>query len=80
MQDVEAANQESSGSEATLGESLQSLDVEIGSDDGHDDDGEYILSFAISERYIAVWRIDGSKKTVSQLCSRNGTPCYLLRS
>ncbi|RVW99095.1 hypothetical protein CK203_018993 [Vitis vinifera] len=26
------------------------------------DDGEYILSSAIGERYIAVWRIDGSKK------------------
>ena len=26
------------------------------------DDGEYILSFAIGERYIAVWRIDGSEK------------------
>ena len=26
------------------------------------DDGEYILSSAIGERYIAVWRIDGSEK------------------
>ena len=24
------------------------------------DDGEYILSFAIGDRYIAVWRIDGA--------------------
>jgi E3 ubiquitin-protein ligase HUWE1 len=35
--DVEAVSQESSGSGATLGESLRSLDVEIGSADGHDD-------------------------------------------
>ncbi|XWS25402.1 hypothetical protein CRYUN_Cryun27aG0065300 [Craigia yunnanensis] len=38
--DVEAVSQESSGSGATLGESLRSLDVEIGSADGHDDGGE----------------------------------------
>ncbi|XVE55632.1 hypothetical protein DITRI_Ditri03aG0174200 [Diplodiscus trichospermus] len=37
---VEAASQESSGSGATLGGSLRSLDVEIGSADGHDDAGE----------------------------------------
>lgn len=35
--DVEAVSQESSGSGATLGESLRSLDVEIGSADGHDE-------------------------------------------
>lgn len=38
--DVEAVSQASSGSGATLGESLRSLDVEIGSADGHDDGGE----------------------------------------
>jgi E3 ubiquitin-protein ligase HUWE1 len=38
--DVEAVSQESSESGATLGESLRSLDVEIGSADGHDDGGE----------------------------------------
>ncbi|KAJ9671214.1 hypothetical protein PVL29_027279 [Vitis rotundifolia] len=40
VQDVEAVSQESSGSGATLGESLRSLDVEIVSADGHDDGGE----------------------------------------
>ncbi|KAL8225466.1 hypothetical protein R6Q57_018023 [Mikania cordata] len=35
--DVEAVSQGSSGSGATLGESLRSLDVEIGSADGHDE-------------------------------------------
>ncbi|KAK1293151.1 E3 ubiquitin-protein ligase UPL2 [Acorus calamus] len=38
--DVEAVSQESGGSGATLGESLRSLEVEIGSADGHDDGGE----------------------------------------
>ncbi|KAK9930153.1 hypothetical protein M0R45_027205 [Rubus argutus] len=37
VRDVEAVSQESGGSGATLGESLRSLDVEIGSADGHDD-------------------------------------------
>ncbi|XP_062098638.1 E3 ubiquitin-protein ligase UPL2-like [Humulus lupulus] len=37
VRDVEAISQESGGSGATLGESLRSLDVEIGSADGHDD-------------------------------------------
>ncbi|XP_042494478.1 E3 ubiquitin-protein ligase UPL2-like isoform X2 [Macadamia integrifolia] len=40
VRDVEAVSQESSGSGATLGESLRSLEVEIGSADGHDDGGE----------------------------------------
>ncbi|KAK4274192.1 hypothetical protein QN277_017456 [Acacia crassicarpa] len=40
VRDVEAVSQESSGSGATFGESLRSLDVEIGSVDGHDDGGE----------------------------------------
>lgn len=40
IRDVEAVSQASSGSGATLGESLRSLDVEIGSADGHDDGGE----------------------------------------
>ncbi|KAL5559936.1 hypothetical protein UlMin_036147 [Ulmus minor] len=40
VRDVEAISQESGGSGATLGESLRSLDVEIGSVDGHDDGGE----------------------------------------
>ncbi|XP_016486388.2 LOW QUALITY PROTEIN: E3 ubiquitin-protein ligase UPL2-like [Nicotiana tabacum] len=40
IRDVEAVSQESSGSGATLGESLRSLDVEIGSADGHDDGGD----------------------------------------
>ncbi|XP_071715402.1 E3 ubiquitin-protein ligase UPL1-like [Rutidosis leptorrhynchoides] len=38
--DAEAVSQESSESGATLGESLRSLDVEIGSADGHDDASE----------------------------------------
>ncbi|CAI8585799.1 unnamed protein product [Vicia faba] len=42
--DVEAVSQESSGSGATFGESLRSLDVEIGSADGHDDGGERPIS------------------------------------
>ncbi|KAG2277081.1 hypothetical protein Bca52824_059636 [Brassica carinata] len=40
VRDVEAVSQESGGSGATLGESLRSLDVEIGSADGHDYGGE----------------------------------------
>jgi E3 ubiquitin-protein ligase HUWE1 len=40
LRDVEAVSEESSESEATLGESLRSLDVEIGSADGHDDSAE----------------------------------------
>ncbi|GKC01894.1 hypothetical protein Tco_0993504 [Tanacetum coccineum] len=40
LRDVEAASEESSESEATLGESLRSLDVEIGSADGHDDSAD----------------------------------------
>ncbi|GAB4839475.1 hypothetical protein Ancab_028998 [Ancistrocladus abbreviatus] len=40
IRDVEAVSQESGGSGATLGESLRSLDVEIGSADGHDDGGD----------------------------------------
>ncbi|KAF6160653.1 hypothetical protein GIB67_019593 [Kingdonia uniflora] len=37
VRDIEAISQESGGSGATLGESLRSLEVEIGSADGHDD-------------------------------------------
>ncbi|KAM1743796.1 hypothetical protein ACFX12_013658 [Malus domestica] len=37
VRDVEAVSQESGGSGATLRQSLRSLDVEIGSADGHDD-------------------------------------------
>jgi E3 ubiquitin-protein ligase HUWE1 len=37
IRDMEAVSQASSGSGATLGESLRSLDVEIGSVEGHDD-------------------------------------------
>lgn len=44
VRDVEAVSQESSGSGATLGESLRSLDVEIGSADGHDESGERHLA------------------------------------
>uniref|UniRef100_A0A1D1YWP9 HECT-type E3 ubiquitin transferase n=1 Tax=Anthurium amnicola TaxID=1678845 RepID=A0A1D1YWP9_9ARAE len=40
VRDVEAVSQGSSGSGATVGESLRSLEVEIGSADGHDDGGE----------------------------------------
>ncbi|KAF8411336.1 hypothetical protein HHK36_003883 [Tetracentron sinense] len=40
VRDVEAVSQGSSGSGGTLGESLRSLEVEIGSADGHDDGGE----------------------------------------
>lgn len=40
VRDVEAVSQESGGSGATLGESLRSLEVEIGSADGHDDGGD----------------------------------------
>ncbi|KAI4308662.1 hypothetical protein L6164_031716 [Bauhinia variegata] len=46
VRDVEAVSQESSGSGATFGESLRSLDVEIGSADGHDDGGERQASAA----------------------------------
>ncbi|KAI9106855.1 hypothetical protein K1719_022383 [Acacia pycnantha] len=42
--DVEAVSQNSSGSGATFGESLRSLDVEIGSADGHEDGGERQVS------------------------------------
>ncbi|XP_022728281.1 E3 ubiquitin-protein ligase UPL2-like [Durio zibethinus] len=41
---VEAVSQESGGNGAALGESLRSLDVEIGSADGHDDVGERQVS------------------------------------
>ncbi|XP_045828254.1 E3 ubiquitin-protein ligase UPL1-like isoform X1 [Trifolium pratense] len=44
VRDVEAVIQESSGSGATFGESLRSLDVEIGSADGHEDGGERQVS------------------------------------
>jgi len=44
LRDVEAVSQESGGSGATVGESLRSLDVEIGSADGHDDGGERQVS------------------------------------
>ncbi|CAL0315575.1 unnamed protein product [Lupinus luteus] len=44
VRDVEAVSQESSGSGATFGESLRSLDVEVGSADGHDDGGERQVS------------------------------------
>ncbi|KAG2391709.1 E3 ubiquitin-protein [Vigna angularis] len=44
VRDVEAVSQESSGSGATFGESLRSLDVEIGSADGHDDGAERQVS------------------------------------
>jgi E3 ubiquitin-protein ligase HUWE1 len=37
VKDIEAASQDSSGSGATVGESLRSLEVEIGSADGHDE-------------------------------------------
>ncbi|KAJ7958898.1 E3 ubiquitin-protein ligase UPL1-like [Quillaja saponaria] len=51
VRDVEAVSQESSGSGATFGESLRSLDVEIGSADGHDD---------CAERQVSADRIQGS--------------------
>ncbi|KAL2584822.1 hypothetical protein GLYMA_14G183000v4 [Glycine max] len=44
VRDIEAVSQESSGSGATFGESLRSLEVEIGSADGHDDGGERLVS------------------------------------
>jgi E3 ubiquitin-protein ligase HUWE1 len=47
--DVEAVSQASSGSGATLGESLRSLEVEIGSVEGHDDGDRHGTSGA-SER------------------------------
>ncbi|XP_057442422.1 E3 ubiquitin-protein ligase UPL1-like [Lotus japonicus] len=53
VRDVEAVSQESSGSGATFGESLRSLDVEIGSADGHDDG---------VERQIPVDRIAGDSQ------------------
>eukprot|EP00252_Welwitschia_mirabilis_P015868 TRINITY_DN35256_c0_g1_i1.p1 TRINITY_DN35256_c0_g1~~TRINITY_DN35256_c0_g1_i1.p1 ORF type:complete len:3600 (-),score=671.44 TRINITY_DN35256_c0_g1_i1:388-11187(-) len=40
MRDMEAVSQDSGGSGATLGESLRSLEVEIGSADGHDEGAE----------------------------------------
>ncbi|KAK7275857.1 hypothetical protein RIF29_16983 [Crotalaria pallida] len=54
VRDVEAVSQESSGSGATFGESLRSLDVEIGSADGHDDGGE---------RQVSVDRTAGDSQT-----------------
>ncbi|KAL1349596.1 hypothetical protein HN51_026113 [Arachis hypogaea] len=55
VRDVEAVSQESSGSGATFGESLRSLDVEIGSADGHDDGGE---------RQVSADRIVGDSQVV----------------
>ncbi|XP_054788719.1 E3 ubiquitin-protein ligase UPL2-like [Prosopis cineraria] len=55
VRDVEAVSQESSGSGATFGESLRSLDVEIGSADGHDDGGE---------RQVSAERIAGDPQAV----------------
>ncbi|XP_019414794.1 PREDICTED: E3 ubiquitin-protein ligase UPL1-like isoform X2 [Lupinus angustifolius] len=53
IRDVEAVSQESGGSGATFGESLRSLDVEIGSADGHDDGGE---------RHVTADRIAGDSQ------------------
>ncbi|KAJ1421330.1 Ubiquitin-associated domain [Sesbania bispinosa] len=55
VRDVEAVSQESSGSGATFGESLRSLDVEIGSADGHDDGGE---------RQVSVDRIEVGRESL----------------
>ncbi|CAL0307794.1 unnamed protein product [Lupinus luteus] len=44
MRDVEAVSQENSGSGATFGESLRSLDVKIGCADGHDGSGKRQVS------------------------------------
>ncbi|KAE9603819.1 putative aminoacyltransferase, E1 ubiquitin-activating enzyme [Lupinus albus] len=53
VRDVEAVSQESGGSGATFGESLRSLDVEIGSADGHDYGGE---------RHVTADRIAGDSQ------------------
>ncbi|KAJ7965883.1 E3 ubiquitin-protein ligase UPL1-like [Quillaja saponaria] len=57
VRDVEAVSQGSSGSGATFGESLRSLDVEIGSADGHDDGGE---------RQVSAERIQGGDLQASR--------------
>ncbi|XP_023746600.1 E3 ubiquitin-protein ligase UPL2 [Lactuca sativa] len=60
VRDVEAVSQESSGSGATLGESLRSLDVEIGSADGHDDGPTRRTNVSINAR-------DASLHSVSEV-------------
>lgn len=62
---AEDVSQESSESEATLGESLRSLDVEIGSADGYDDAGD-------SRTRRTVASISGSLHSVTEI-SENPT-------
>ncbi|KAG8093312.1 hypothetical protein GUJ93_ZPchr0012g20493 [Zizania palustris] len=47
VRDVEAVSQASSGSGATLGESLRSLEVEIGSVEGHDEGDRHGASYRL---------------------------------
>ncbi|GLJ53784.1 hypothetical protein SUGI_1147870 [Cryptomeria japonica] len=68
MRDVEAVSQDSSGSGATLGESLRSLEVEIGSADGHDDAGERPpLGDSQTTRIQALGRVLGATGNLNQI-------------
>ncbi|KAK4359158.1 hypothetical protein RND71_021387 [Anisodus tanguticus] len=87
IRDVEAVSQESSGSGATLGESLRSLDVEIGSADGHDDGGDrqgsvdartrrtnvsFGNSTQVSARDVALHSVSEASEHPSQEAERSG--------
>lgn len=69
LRDVEAVSQESGGSGATLGESLRSLDVEIGSADGHDDSGDARVRRAgpIFTNNVSIGGRDASLHSVSEV-------------
>ncbi|KAH9287706.1 hypothetical protein KI387_031823 [Taxus chinensis] len=68
MRDVEAVSQDSSGSGATLGESLRSLEVEIGSADGHDDTGERPpVGDSHTARIQALGRVLGATESLTQI-------------
>ncbi|KAI3760741.1 hypothetical protein L1987_51140 [Smallanthus sonchifolius] len=64
--DVEAVSQESSGSGATLGESLRSLDVEIGSADGHDE-GPRRINVNVPLNTTSVTARDASLHSVTEV-------------
>ena len=53
VKDIEATSQDSSGSGATVGESLRSLEVEIGSADGHDESDRAAVSDRIDAGHPA---------------------------
>ncbi|KAI3491195.1 hypothetical protein L1887_44441 [Cichorium endivia] len=66
VRDVEAVSQESSGSGATLGESLRSLDVEIGSADGHDDGPTRRTNVSINARDASLHSVTEVSENPSQ--------------